>query len=174
LHSDAAAVPWIFVGSPSTWQAIWVIAAAAFAVMEMRHVQLFFLPMAIGAVVAAALAFAGVPIGFEWLAFLAVSVIALIALRPLAHRLGRTSAQLNAGSNRWIGQEGMVLEDVPAHGWGGWVQVGRERWRAASGLAALIPAGAHVIVTSVDGAHVVVLPTDPVWLHQPGTQQGVE
>jgi membrane protein implicated in regulation of membrane protease activity len=149
-----------------------VIAAAAFALMEMRHVRLFFLPMAIGAAVAAAFAFGGVSVGIEWIVFVVVSLVTLFALRPLAHRIGRTSAQLTAGSNRWVGQEGLVLEDVPAHGWGGWVQVGREKWRAASGLAATIPAGAHVLVTDMDGAHVVVLPTDPVWLHntQPGTQ----
>jgi membrane protein implicated in regulation of membrane protease activity len=160
------------VGTPSAWQVIWVIAAAVFSLMEMRHVRLFFLPMAIGAGVAAALAFAGVSLGVEWVAFIVVSLITNFALRPLAHRVGRTSAQLTEGSNRWVGQEGLVLEDVPAHGWGGWVQVGREKWRAASGLAATIPAGAHVLVTEMDGAHIVVLPTDPVWLHQ--TQQGAE
>jgi membrane protein implicated in regulation of membrane protease activity len=158
-----------FVGSPSAWQAIWVIVAAVFLVMEMRHIRLFFLPMAIGAASAALLAFAGVPVGVEWAAFMIVSIVALVALRPLAHRIGQTSAELTTGSNRWVGQEALVLEDVPAHGWGGWVQLGRERWRAASGLAAVIPAGANVIVTAVDGAHVVVLPTDPVWLHDPGT-----
>src|SRR5205807_1588801 len=87
-----------FVGSASAWQAVWVIFGALFLVMEMRHVRLFFLPMAIGAASAAVLAFAGAPVGVEWASFLIVSIVALVALRPLAHRIAQTSAVLTTGS----------------------------------------------------------------------------
>ena len=54
----------------------------------------------------------------------------------------------------------MVEATVPAAGEGGWVRLGRERWRAASGLNIPIPAGSTVLVTGVDGAQLVVLPLE--------------
>ena len=62
------------MGSPEFWRWVWLVAAAVFAIGEMAIAGSFFLaPFAIGAVVAAILAFAGVPVGIEWLAFAAVS-----------------------------------------------------------------------------------------------------
>jgi membrane-bound ClpP family serine protease len=52
-----------------------------------------------------------------------------------------------------------VVTAVPVPG-DGWVVLGRERWRAQSGIGAPIPAGTTVLVTAVDGTHLTVLPLD--------------
>jgi membrane protein implicated in regulation of membrane protease activity len=147
------------MSSPDTWRVIWVVAAGAFLVGEMAHrLRLWFLPAAVGAVAAAVSAFAGLAVWAEWLIFLVVSTVALFALRPLAHRLSWDGPTESIGSARWAGRQATV--EVPIRGESGWVRLGTERWRAECTLDVTIPAGTRVLVTGVDGAHLVVLPLD--------------
>ncbi|HSS09978.1 MAG TPA: NfeD family protein [Acidimicrobiales bacterium] len=149
------------LGSPDSWRVIWVVAAGVFLVGEMAHrLRLWFLPVAVGAVAAAVVAWAGVAVSIEWLIFVLVSAVALFALRPLARRLSWRGPIETVGSGRWTGREATVEVAIPAHGDSGWVRLGRERWRAESMLGLTIPAGSRVLVTGVDGAHLTVLPLD--------------
>jgi membrane protein implicated in regulation of membrane protease activity len=109
-------------------------------------------------VAAAVAAFAGLPVSIEWLIFLLVSAVALFALRPLAHRLSWGGPTESIGSARWAGRQATV--EVPIRGDTGWVRLGTERWRAECMLDVTIPAGSKVLVTGVDGAHLIVLPLD--------------
>jgi membrane protein implicated in regulation of membrane protease activity len=146
---------------PETWRWIWLGAALLFAIGEMATPGAFFLaPFAIGALVAAILAFAGAPLAAEWLAFVAVSVIAFAGLRPLARRLDRdVTASDGVGSRRLIGRSGMVLETIePGHL--GLVRIDREEWRAEAAGREAVPAGAAVRVTQVEGTRVIVIPTE--------------
>jgi membrane protein implicated in regulation of membrane protease activity len=155
------------MGSPDTWRVIWVVAAGVFLVAEMAHrLRLWFLPVAVGAVVAAVTAWAGLAVSLEWLVFLLVSAVALFALRPLARRLSWRGPSESIGSGRWTGREATV--EVPIGRETGWVRLGHERWRADCALDVTIPAGSRVLVTGVDGTHLTVLPLD-----LPGPQQGV-
>ncbi len=130
-----------------------------FAVGEMATAGTFFLlPFALGAAVAAGLAFAGVDLGFEWLAFVVVSGGVFASLRPLARRLDRDEPTLGIGAKRLIGEPGVVLEDVPAGHELGMVRVHREEWRAESVDGGAIPAGATVRVVEVRGTRVLVHP----------------
>jgi membrane protein implicated in regulation of membrane protease activity len=147
-------------GSPDAWRVIWVVAAGFFLLAEMvRRLRLWFLPFAVGAGVAAGTAFAGVALPWEWVAFVGSSAITLAALRPLGRRLAWQAPMDAVGSRRWIGQEADVVENIPARG-GGWVRLGRERWRAESGLGIFIPAGTRVLVTGMEGMQLTVLPLD--------------
>ncbi len=63
------------VDDPEVWRWIWLATAVVFLLGEMFAFGSFFLlPFAIGAAVAAILAFAGVGVGWEWLAFVVVSL----------------------------------------------------------------------------------------------------
>ncbi len=85
--------------APETWRILWVTAAAAFMVAEMvRRLRLWFLPFAIGSGVAALAAWAAVPVPVQGVLFLAVSVIALFALRPLSRVLALSSPRATVGS----------------------------------------------------------------------------
>jgi len=144
---------------PETWRWVWLGAAVLFGIGEMATPGAFFLaPFGVGAVVAAALAFADAPLGAQWAAFVGVSIVALIALRPLARRLDREGGSDGIGSRRLIGKGGKVLEAIePDHL--GLVRVEREEWRAESADRSSVPVGANVLVTEVQGTRVIVTTT---------------
>lgn len=147
--------------SPDTWIWIWLIAAFAFAVGEMSSPGSFFLlPFAIGALGAAALAFAGVGLVGEWIAFIAISLATLVAMRPLARRLDQSNADHGIGARRLVGQSAIVTQEIPGKGELGMVRVEREDWRAESLGGVAVPSGSTVRVTEVEGTRVVVVPVD--------------
>lgn len=146
---------------PDTWRWIWLGGTVVFGIGEMTAAGSFFLaPFAIGAAVAAILAFAGAGIGIGWAAFLGVSVAAFIALRPLAGRLDRDGPVLGLGSHRQVGGTARVVEAIGRGGDAGAVRLGAEKWRAESSDNEVIPIGAVVSVVEVRGTRLVVRP-DP-------------
>ncbi|HMG45534.1 MAG TPA: NfeD family protein [Acidimicrobiales bacterium] len=151
------------MNSPEDWRWIWLIAAVFFTVGEMATPGSFFLfPFAVGAIVAAALAFGGVGVSVEWIAFIAVSIATLAAMRPLARKLDLGGDGHGIGSRRLIGQNATVLDEIPGHGELGMVRVHREEWRAESFDGSPIPTGAVVRVAEIEGTRVIVLPIGEV------------
>ncbi len=150
------------MNEPEFWRWVWLGAAVVFGVGEMHSPGSFFLaPFAIGAAAASVLAFLGLPAGVSWVAFIAVSLGAFAALRPLARRLDRAGGNpRGVGAQRLVGEDGVILDHVPA---GpdevGLVRVGREQWRAQSTDGGAIPVGTHVTIVEVRGTRVVVFPT---------------
>lgn len=141
---------------PEQWRWIWLGAAVIFGIGEMTSPGSFFLaPFAVGAVVAAVLAFAEVAVVGEWAAFLAISVGAFVALRPLARRLDAQGSADGIGARRLIGRPATVIEDIAA-GTTGMVRVDREEWRAESQGHEPIPAGTKVRIAEVEGTRVIV------------------
>lgn len=143
---------------PETWRWIWLVATAVFAIGEMAVAGSFFLaPFAVGAAVAAILAFADVGLAGQWLAFVALSGGTFLSFRPLARRLDRGEPTQGIGSLRLIGQPATVLEDIPAgpHELG-LVRVHREEWRAETVDGSAAPAGTVVHVVEQRGTRLVV------------------
>lgn len=146
-------------GDPHTWQWIWLVAMVVFGVGEMATAGSFFLaPFALGALVAAVLAFLGVSIGLEWVAFVAVSAVSFLALRPLAHRLDRKNPSAGIGANRLLGRRARVIEEIRTGHQAGMVLLGAEHWRAEAADGGTIPVDTAVVVTEVRGTRVVVRP----------------
>jgi membrane protein implicated in regulation of membrane protease activity len=144
---------------PESWRWVWVGATVFFGIGEMATPGAFFLaPFAIGALVAATLAFADVPVAGEWAAFVGVSVACLFALRPLARRLDRDGASDGIGSRRLIGRSGLVLAAIDQDN-SGVIRVDSEEWRAESADRSAIAVGALVRVTDVQGTKVIVITT---------------
>jgi membrane protein implicated in regulation of membrane protease activity len=149
--------------TPEEWRWIWLVAAFVFAVGEMATPGSFFLfPFAVGALVAAVLAFAGVGLTAEWIVFVAVSVAAVVAFRPLARRLDLGGNDQGVGARRLIGRTGTVLRDIPGGGELGLVRVDREEWRAESHDGSSIASGSSVKVAEVQGTRVVVAPVGQI------------
>jgi membrane protein implicated in regulation of membrane protease activity len=148
--------------SPEQWRWIWLAATAVFAIGEMATPGSFFLaPFAAGALVASLLAFAGVSVLVEWIAFIVVSVAMLALLRPLSKRLDREALDHGVGSRRLIGRQATVLRAIPAGDEIGMVRVDREQWRAQSIDGTAIPAGIPVRIADVQGTRVIVAAIDP-------------
>lgn len=161
------------MNSPEGWRWIWLIAAVLFTAGEMSTPGSFFLfPFAVGALAAAALAFADVGVAGEWVAFVAVSAAALAGLRPLARKLDLEGDGHGVGSRRLIGQNATVLDAIPGGGELGLVRVHREEWRAESFDGSPIPSGAVVRVAEIEGTRVIVLPMDEI--APPSPPQGTE
>lgn len=150
--------------SPEVWRWIWVVVAGAGAIGEMATAGSFFLlPFAAGGAVAAVLAFAGVAVGLEWLAFVGVSIAGVVATRPLARRLDLQSSSEGIGARRWIGQTATVLEAIPSGPQAtGLVRLGRAEWRAESLEGIGIDAHTLVKVVDLSGTRLVVWPLDQI------------
>jgi len=147
---------------PEAWRWVWLGAAVLFGLGEMATPGSFFLgPFAIGAAIAAVLAFTGVDAVWQWTAFVAISIACLLALRPLARRLDRSTGSDGVGSRRLIGRTAVVVEEISAHD-AGVVRVDREEWRAASAPGEVLEVGARVRVIEVEGTKVIVTRSEEI------------
>lgn len=148
--------------SPETWRWIWLGAAAVFTLGEVLTTGTFFLiSFAVGAAVACVIAFLGGAVVLEWAAFVAVSTVALVLLRPLGRRINAAGSPDRVGAERWEGRIATVVRTIPAGVQEtGVVRLEREEWRAESADAGTIPAGTVVRVVRVAGTRVVVTPQD--------------
>jgi len=138
---------------------VWLIAAAAFGVGEMHTGGLYLLPFALGAALAALLSAAGAATVASVIAFAAVSLIVVAALRPIARRHRRLPPAIRTGAAALVGHRAMVIERI-ANGEGvGCVKIdGGEVWTARSlDDDEVIEAGERVEVVDIKGATALVM-----------------
>lgn len=147
---------------PEVWRWIWLISGGLFTLGELSMPGSFFLaPFAVGAFVAALLAFIGASVAVGFAAFLLVSLATFLAFRPLARRLDETETESNIGANRLVGLEGVVTEALSSSaGQIGTVRIEREDWRAESADGAPLPAGTPVTILEIRGARAIVARSD--------------
>lgn len=134
---------------------IWIIIAAFFAISEIFTAGFFILWFGIGALVAGVLALLGVGIIWQWVAFVVVSGILVAISRKFADRVTKQQPP-GIGADRLIDKIGVVLEDIHNIENTGRVRIDKDEWRADSETGGTIPKGTEVIVTRLDGTHVVV------------------
>ncbi|MFQ5522698.1 MAG: NfeD family protein [Acidimicrobiia bacterium] len=139
------------------WRWLWTILAIVMAIGEIFTAGFFLLPFAIGAAAAAILAWLNVVVLAQWLVFFGVSIVSLAYLRRFIGRQDE-EAQPAVGANRWIGSEGLVLQDIDPHTGAGMVKVLNEEWRATA--LQPIPANTRIVVTAVEGARLLVEPVE--------------
>lgn len=134
---------------------IWIIIAAVFIVGEIYTMGFFLLWFGVGALVAAVFALAGLSIGWQLAAFVVVSGVLFAVSRRFAERFSKKQPP-GIGADRFIGLEGVVLEEIDNMKDTGRVRLKKEEWRAESDSGEVIPEGARVEVTRMDGTHLVV------------------
>lgn len=134
---------------------IWLIVAAALAVGEVASLGLVLGFVAVGAVIAAAVALAGAGVVLQLVAFIVGAVALLGLLRPVATRHLHTPRAIRTGAAALVGARALVLERVDAHS--GRVKIGGEVWSARSyDEAQVIEPGATVEVYEIKGATALV------------------
>lgn len=133
------------------WEWLWTITAFVFAVGEIFTAGFFLLPFAVGAGAAAVLAWIGAGQGWQWGAFLLVSVVTLFWMRKFSpeHTPGP-----DLGANRYRNRSGVVTEAIDEMAGTGRVSVDNEEWRATADE--VIEVGVRVQVKSVAGTKFVV------------------
>ncbi len=132
----------------------WIIALVVFLMVEASTVTMVSLWFACGALAALIVGlFAGT--GWQIAAFLAVSAIALTALRPLARKYFKprlTKTNVDAV----IGSQGYVTADIDNIAATGTVKLGAMEWTARSTTGENIPAGTLVKVDRIEGVKAFV------------------
>lgn len=139
----------------------WIGAALAFGIVEMTTLDLIFLMLALGALVAAVVAGAGLPLVVQVLIFAVSAGLFVFALRPVALRylkLGGRGGPMGIEGN--IGQTATVLEPVTDRS--GLVKLRGESWTARAELAGqTFAVGDLVTVVKISGATAVVTAATP-------------
>jgi membrane protein implicated in regulation of membrane protease activity len=134
---------------------IWMIIAAFFVVAEIFTAGFFLLWFGVGAAVAGVMTLLGFGFGWQLGAFVLVSGILFIASRRFAEKFTKKQPP-GIGADRFIGKEGLVLEEIDNIKNKGRVRLKKEEWRADSVGGEIIPVGTQVEVVRLDGTHLVV------------------
>ena len=136
----------------------WLIAAAAFVLLEILTMGLTTVWFAVGALVGAALAALGLSLWVQILAFAVVSAVVLFITRPLARKyLNNRTVRTNAES--LIGCVCMVTQTIDNLRAEGQVTVKGQVWTARSvSEEKIIPENTKVKITAISGVKVIVEP----------------
>ncbi|WP_131105827.1 NfeD family protein [Ornithinimicrobium sufpigmenti] len=140
----------------------WVGAALAFGIVEMNTLDLIFLMLALGALVAAIAAGAGIPLILQVLLFGLSAGLFVFALRPVALKYlrleGKGDPTLGIEGN--IGLTATVVEEVTDRS--GLIKLRGENWTSRAELEGTHYApGELVTVVKIDGATAVVTAAPP-------------
>lgn len=148
---------------------IWLVLLIVFAAAEAVTVGLTSIWFAAGALVALITALLGGPLWVQLTLFLAVSLLCLAAVRPLAKK-HLNSKVVPTNADRVIGEEAQVTEDIDnIHGKGA-VTIRGITWSARSQDDSAISAGTMVRVLRIEGVKVFVEPIHaPVAAGEPKT-----
>lgn len=134
---------------------VWFIFAALFIIGEVFTAGFFLACFGIGAIVSGALAMTGLNAVWQWAAFVVVSGILFAASRRFAEKFSKKQPP-GIGADRFIGKEGIVLEEIDNTKNTGSVRIDKELWRADSESGEIIKEGKRIEVVNLDGTHVVV------------------
>lgn len=135
---------------------VWLILVILFIVGELVTVGLTSIWFAVGALIALLGAFLGLPFWFQVILFIAVSIICLIATRPLANKFINRRVQ-NTNAESLIGQEIRITEQVSNLDQTGTAVVHGQEWtvRAADDKE-IIPQGELARIKSISGVKLIV------------------
>ncbi|HXB65950.1 MAG TPA: NfeD family protein [Solirubrobacteraceae bacterium] len=137
---------------------VWVVAACVLGAGEMHTGGFFLAPFAIGALVAALVSLVGVGLPVAAIVFLAMSLLVLLTLRPLAQRHRELPPRIRTGAAALVGRDALVLERIANDEGVGCVRIGGEVWTARSYQDdEVIPVGEHVQVVEIRGATALVM-----------------
>ena len=134
---------------------VWIAMLVVFIVIEAATAQLVTIWFAAGALAALITALAHGPIALQVVVFVVVSIVALIATRPLVRKITNTKeARLNA--DRCIGQTAVVTEEINNIDGTGMAKTDGKVWTARSADGSVIPEGAQVKVDKIEGVKLIV------------------
>lgn len=135
---------------------LWIALFVIFLIAEAVTAQLATIWFAAGSLVALILKIAGVDsIAIQVTAFLAVSIVTLIATRPLVKKMiNKKTVATNADRN--VGCEAVVTETIDNLNAAGAIKLNGNIWTARSADESVIEVGATVITEKIDGVKMIV------------------
>ncbi len=134
---------------------LWLVLFLALAAIESLTLDLFFLMLSAGALVALITTFLGAPFVLQVVVFCVVSLLMIVLVRPIALKhLKKGPREQRSNMERLIGETAMALE--PVTGTSGLVKLGGDTWSAKTVDGSSVQAGERVSVSRIDGATAVV------------------
>lgn len=133
----------------------WIVALVVLIIVEAVTAQMltiWFAAGAAGAIVAERL---GAEMWLQWVVFVAVSAVALVATRPLVKKLTKTKVQ-PTNADRCIGQTAVVIEEINNIEGRGQVHVNGVTWTARSLDGTVFKKDEKVTVERIDGVKLIV------------------
>ena len=141
---------------------VWFVAMVVFMVLELSTVSLTCIWFALGALAALLASLCGAPIWLQVIWFFVVSILSLIATRPLVKKFNSKTTPTNA--DMVIGQTCVVMEPISNLSETGAVKVGGKVWTARSEDGSIFAPGECVIAVRIEGVKIIV--TSPTKITQ--------
>jgi membrane protein implicated in regulation of membrane protease activity len=141
----------------------WIAVGVVLIAVELHHLALYALFVAVGCLAAALVAVAAPnAVWLQVLTAVVVSVLGVLLVRPRVGSLvARSGGHRGTGVHGgFIGHEVVTLDTVGDEDNVGHVELAGERWRAVSGNDLPLPAGTKVLITGVQGTTLIVWPAD--------------
>ena len=124
--------------------AIWMIAGVALLILELISMSFFLLWLAVAAILTGVVAIFVHIWWVQWVVFAILSIVLLLATRPLARSIhGRVTQPSNVDA--LIGSRALVIETIDPLKNIGRVRIGSDEWRARAEQAIPLDAWAEVI-----------------------------
>ncbi|KZX14904.1 hypothetical protein MBCUT_18570 [Methanobrevibacter cuticularis] len=126
----------------------WLVIAVIFILGELLTSTFFLISIGVGAGLAGLTNYLGFDPLTQLIVFIIVSIIVIIASRPIANHLTKNSPSKKSNSDRLIGEDAIVIEEIKIDSMG-MVKLLGDTWKAIADEN--IPVGETVIVEKIDG-----------------------
>ncbi len=133
----------------------WIVLLILLIVVEAVTAQMVTIWFAAGAAAAIVAELLNAQVWLQWVVFIAVSAVALVATRPLVRKLTKTRVQ-PTNADRCIGQIAVVSEDIDNIAGKGQVNLNGTIWTARSSDGSVIGKGEKVTVEKIEGVKLIV------------------
>ena len=144
------------LGMENSMTAVWVVLMIVFLVIEGSAPGLVSIWFALGALAALISSMLGAQLWLQAVWFIVVSVLALIATRPLAKKYVNSRVQAT-NADMLIGQECVVKEAVNQLAETGAVAIGGKIWTARTDSAdTILEEGSIAVVERIEGVKLIV------------------
>ena len=133
----------------------WIVLLVVLIIVEPVTAQLVTIWFAAGAAAALIAELCGLQQWLQWVIFIAVSAVALIATRPLVRKVTNKTVQ-PTNADRCIGQTAVVIEDIDNIEGKGQVHVNGVTWTARSSDGSVFRKDERVTVEKIEGVKLIV------------------
>lgn len=134
---------------------VWIALTVAFIIIEAMTTQLLTIWFAVGSAAAIVATLLDASPLIQCIVFVAVSLVALIATRPLVKKLTKQKFS-PTNADRFIGEAAVVTESINNIAQTGLVKLQGTLWTARSDDGSEIPEGETVTVKRIEGVKLIV------------------
>lgn len=137
------------------WQ-LWLIIAGICFIVEIATVGFLVFWFGVGALVTMIVSFFVPDIYIQTFIFLITSTVLLFLTKPFVKKFVNKEKVVNTNAYSIIGKTGIVVKEINSILGTGQVKVGTEIWSAKIDSEEVIPVGAEITVTGIDGVKAIV------------------